>query len=174
MQLFQKALLEVPKSGEVWCEGARICLRRGDWRNAHKYLDFAILFTPQVGDISALLFFDQSDQSLFCVSIISREVDEIVLRFLFAQYGDSFVEFLRLELLEARENLVREDPSRAWRTGKMREGEGGGEVVQTAFALADLVEQANIEPIERLCVNVDPNYGAMWLRYFFPIVVGGR
>jgi hypothetical protein len=42
------ALNEVPKSGEVWCEGARICLRRGQWNDAKEYLNFAIRFTPQV------------------------------------------------------------------------------------------------------------------------------
>jgi len=60
--VFQRALREVPKSGEVWCEGARIALARRDFATARKYLDFAIQFTPQ--------------------------------------YGDSFIEFLRLELLE--------------------------------------------------------------------------
>jgi hypothetical protein len=60
--VFQRALLEVPKSGEVWCEGARIALARRDFETARKYLDFAIQFTPQ--------------------------------------YGDSFIEFMRLELLE--------------------------------------------------------------------------
>jgi uncharacterized protein HemY len=42
------ALNEVPKSGEVWCEGARICLRCGKWEDAKEYLNFAIRFTPQV------------------------------------------------------------------------------------------------------------------------------
>jgi uncharacterized protein HemY len=62
LQLFKQALQEVPKSGEVWCEGARIYLMKRDWQQARRFLDFAIHFTPQ--------------------------------------YGDSFVEYLRLELLE--------------------------------------------------------------------------
>jgi tetratricopeptide (TPR) repeat protein/type II secretory pathway pseudopilin PulG len=65
LQVFQRALLEVPKSGEVWCEGARICLNPYSpcfsLEVARNFLDFAIEFTPQ--------------------------------------YGDSFVEYLRLELL---------------------------------------------------------------------------
>ena len=49
-KVFRMALNEVPKSGEVWCEGARICLRRGQWSDAKEYLNFAVRFTPQVSD----------------------------------------------------------------------------------------------------------------------------
>lgn len=65
LRVFQQALLEVPKSGEVWCEGARICLNPFSdcfsLEAAHSFLDFAIEFTPQ--------------------------------------YGDSFIEYLRLQML---------------------------------------------------------------------------
>ncbi|KAH3765355.1 Pre-mRNA-splicing factor CLF1 [Pelomyxa schiedti] len=50
MKVFQKALREVPKSGEVWCEGARIYLSQNDFKEAKKALKFAIQFTPQYGD----------------------------------------------------------------------------------------------------------------------------
>jgi len=63
---FHQALSRVPKSGEVWCEGARIALRMKNYTDARKFLHFAIQFTPQ--------------------------------------YGDSFIEFLRLELLEKGAN----------------------------------------------------------------------
>lgn len=62
LDVFKEALQEVPKSGEVWCEGARIHLAKGEWKEARKYLDFAVHFTPQ--------------------------------------FGDSFIEFLRLEMWE--------------------------------------------------------------------------
>ncbi len=65
LKLFKQALQEVPKSGEVWCEGARIYLAKQNWVQARKFLDFAIHFTPQ--------------------------------------YGDSFIEYLRLELLQNKE-----------------------------------------------------------------------
>lgn len=64
-QVFREAVKEVPKSGEVWCEGARLCLNpcseHFNLKAAKKFLRFAINFTPQ--------------------------------------YGDSFVEYLRLKLL---------------------------------------------------------------------------
>jgi tetratricopeptide (TPR) repeat protein len=66
LAVFHRALTEVPKSGEVWCEGARIALRRGNLAEARTFLDYAIQFTPQ--------------------------------------YGDSFVEYMRLELLEHGRN----------------------------------------------------------------------
>eukprot|EP00808_Paulinella_micropora_P032341 g67634.t1 len=65
MKMFRRAIKEVPKSGEVWCEGARIRLDPTspyfNLKAAHKFLKFAIEFTPQ--------------------------------------YGDSFIEFLRLKML---------------------------------------------------------------------------
>jgi len=65
LRVFQQALLEVPKSGEVWCEGARICLNPFsgcfNLTAAQNFLEYAIEFTPQ--------------------------------------YGDSFIEYLRLQML---------------------------------------------------------------------------
>eukprot|EP00047_Mylnosiga_fluctuans_P014572 m.39636 g.39636 ORF g.39636 m.39636 type:complete len:1221 (-) comp5570_c0_seq2:480-4142(-) len=67
VRMFRRALQQVPKSGEVWCEGARGRMnplsRLFNLNVARRFLDFAIQFTPQ--------------------------------------YGDSFVEYLRLELLQA-------------------------------------------------------------------------
>ena len=67
LRVFQQALNEVPKSGEVWCEGARIFLNPHsacfNLHVARRFLNFAIEFTPQ--------------------------------------YGDSFIEYLRLQMLVA-------------------------------------------------------------------------
>jgi len=49
-RVFEEALHEVPKSGEVWCEGARLALHRGDLAKARQFLDFSLHFTPQYGD----------------------------------------------------------------------------------------------------------------------------
>ena len=54
MVVFRKSLRHVAKSGEVWCEGARIFLnptsRLFHLENAAKCLNFALFFTPQYGD----------------------------------------------------------------------------------------------------------------------------
>ena len=53
---FNQALREIPKSGEVWCEGARISMANFEENKNFKYdaaenfLNFAIQFTPQYGD----------------------------------------------------------------------------------------------------------------------------
>lgn len=52
--VFREAVTRVPKSGEVWCEGARLRMnplsRYFDLALAQRYLAFAIEFTPQYGD----------------------------------------------------------------------------------------------------------------------------
>ncbi|KAL4511782.1 hypothetical protein ABPG72_012627 [Tetrahymena utriculariae] len=53
-EFFLVALEEVPKSGEVWCEGARLCMNpfgnKYDLMKAKQFLEYAIFFTPQYGD----------------------------------------------------------------------------------------------------------------------------
>ena len=55
-ETFRIAVNEISKSGEVWCEGARLYLTQHeenpffDISMAMKFLDFAIQFTPQYGD----------------------------------------------------------------------------------------------------------------------------
>lgn len=52
--VFLQANRKIPKSGEVWCEGARLLMspvsHKFDLDKAEKYLNFAIQFTPQYGD----------------------------------------------------------------------------------------------------------------------------
>ena len=54
--MFQAAINEISKSGEVWTEGARLFMNshpENPYFNlelAIKYLNFAIHFTPQYGD----------------------------------------------------------------------------------------------------------------------------
>lgn len=49
-KIFNEALNEVPKSGEVWCEGARLALHAGLLADARRYLSFAVELTSQYGD----------------------------------------------------------------------------------------------------------------------------
>ena len=54
INMLRKAINSVPKSGEVWCEAARIALNPlteyFNLASAKKYLEFAYRFTPQHGD----------------------------------------------------------------------------------------------------------------------------
>mmetsp|Transcript_36067 Transcript_36067/g.92941 ORF Transcript_36067/g.92941 Transcript_36067/m.92941 type:complete len:774 (+) Transcript_36067:25-2346(+) len=76
METFRRAVKEVPKSGEVWCEGARVYMNPlGAFfhlGHACKCLEFAVHLTPQ--------------------------------------YGDSFLELLRLRLLLELRSRIRNNP----------------------------------------------------------------
>lgn len=54
LQAFRRAHRAVPRSGEVWCEGARICLEPTsslfNLQRARKHVDKAVKYTPQYGD----------------------------------------------------------------------------------------------------------------------------
>eukprot|EP00924_Labyrinthula_sp_SR-Ha-C_P009626 maker-scaffold_22-snap-gene-1.49-mRNA-1 protein AED:0.71 eAED:0.86 QI:0/0/0/0.2/1/1/5/0/753 len=105
--LIIEALKGVPKSGEVWCEYARLCLnplsKFFNVKDAERYLEFAFQFTPQ--------------------------------------YGDSFMEFVKLISVEI---LLSK--------GRMEKNE-----------LITLVEQSEkFTYICQKCLNSNPNYGSLW------------
>ena len=66
------ALEEVPKSGEVWCEAARVALnplaRSFDLEGAARALAFAAAFTPQFGDS----FLESTRQAILAVHLKPR------------------------------------------------------------------------------------------------------
>ena len=91
---FRRALCHVTKSGEVWCEGARIfldpCCVAFSPITASKCLNYAVFFTPQYGDSfieSIRLLMVCSDRFLAfhdcknaCVlSLLLRSLPEIAL-----------------------------------------------------------------------------------------------
>ena len=99
---FIRALNEIPKSGEVWCEGARLAMSchpnnaYTDMVKARDYLEFALQFTPQ--------------------------------------YGDSFLEMMRLEVMQI--DLSDE--------AEMKKG------------------TESLNELRQLCVHAEPNYGLLW------------
>lgn len=124
MRVFKAALREVPKSGEVWCEGARIAMRHGKWAKARTFIQFAIQFTPQ--------------------------------------YGDSFIEFIRLELLEkgplasigaVEQACVNADPNYGtlWLHCKQHPLDSTRQVLRVA--LAALLDESSGPMIDRLHVS---------------------
>eukprot|EP01129_Flabellula_baltica_P016799 TRINITY_DN9119_c0_g1_i1.p1 TRINITY_DN9119_c0_g1~~TRINITY_DN9119_c0_g1_i1.p1 ORF type:complete len:809 (+),score=179.45 TRINITY_DN9119_c0_g1_i1:70-2496(+) len=95
LEVFVKALETVPKSGEVWCEGARLAIHSGHFEKARQYLEFAVQFTPQ--------------------------------------YGDSFIEAIRLTLLltpKSKQHTV--------------------------------LNSREVRHIIRMCLNSEPTYGICW------------
>jgi tetratricopeptide (TPR) repeat protein len=116
IDVFQEALREVPKSGEVWCEGARIhmnpLLSTFSLTAAGRFLSFAIQFTPQ--------------------------------------YGDSFIEYMRLVMLLSLRKLILSRDAESLR------------ILNSSVELKSHLRKLNTIMIERKCLNADPNYGSMW------------
>lgn len=50
LKIWREKIEEVPKSGELWCEGGRIYAELREYENASKCFRTAIHFTPQYGD----------------------------------------------------------------------------------------------------------------------------
>lgn len=121
LHVFERALQRVPKSGEVWCEGARIAMnvhsKYFDLHAATQYLNFATQFTPQ--------------------------------------YGDSFIELLRLVLLSAALRVLGRNPSDLVDRTTPREGDD-------ELPLAEYLAGVDTHEVEQRCINADPNYGGMW------------
>lgn len=161
MVSFRKATQEVAKSGEVWCEGARIFLNPlGDFFDlgrANKCLEFAVHLTPQ--------------------------------------YGDSFLELLRLRFLMELQSWIQSEPLIAGISGMFVEDSKNQDEMLAVLALAlqkvsrrarselkhrrfmltvnsthqDVgLDQAEYSPhlalerLEVLCSYADPNYGFLW------------
>lgn len=112
---FSEAVQAAPKSGEVWCEGARLCMNPFgenaaffDLEQASRNLTFALRFTPQ--------------------------------------YGDSFVEQLRLQILLQLQQLVQSRADYDSFNGSRN-------------PLSLMVKPYHIV---RVCTVADPNYGDVW------------
>ncbi len=78
-----KSLLEVPKSGEVWCEGARCAMNplvrySFDLSSAQRNLNFAIQFTPQYGDT----FVEYMKLELICQTLLPRVLSLLGIPFI--------------------------------------------------------------------------------------------
>ncbi|KAK8827616.1 hypothetical protein WA577_007163 [Blastocystis sp. JDR] len=117
LQVFYTALFFVAKSGEVWCEGARIFLnpisKHFNPLNAQRCLHFAVYFTPQ--------------------------------------YGDSFIEAIRLSMITSRELLL------------------FGRSNNPCF-LSAIMSARDYTAIVNKCIYSDPNYGSCWFRAkLFPL-----
>jgi hypothetical protein len=172
--VFLRALLEVPKSGEVWCEGARcnmnpLLVNSFDLASAQRNLKFAIQFTPQYGDT----FIEYLRLEMLCQVFLPRVL---------AQLGLPFVPFVRRflcndmeadlpKLLGDYKRLQQVCPTDAPLPVPAAEAESAArrkcitdlEMMKAeVFGVVEslrLVEKGNLE---RRCLNADPNYGTAW------------
>jgi la-related protein 1 len=148
MKVLKLALKSVPKSGEVWCEGARISLNpfcpTFDLQAASRHLVFAARFTPQ--------------------------------------YGDSFLEQLRLDmigkwLVPLAEPFINDMYNTFLKTNKMDQEEAYQFITRCTKEAADAMKaQLKQKPdsiakdvvdtseLELHCCSANPNYGHLWFQ----------
>ena len=174
--LLLKALLEVPKSGEVWCEGGRCCLNplvrySFDLSVAQRNLNFALQFTPQYGDT----FLEYLKLEMLCQVLLPRVMSVMGLplvpfieRFLSADPEGDLATVLEdpraLELLsvgiEHPYTAAFTEETRSDRRDKLRQLMTG--TLEFPNLDEPLRSSVVIKSLERRCINADPNYGTDW------------
>jgi tetratricopeptide (TPR) repeat protein len=142
IEMLRKAVHAVPKSGEVWCEAARIALNPltpyFNLASAKKYLEFAYRFTPQHGDSLVEML-----RSEMLMKGPHGDFKEIRKRFLGSEgnYGLLFIFVRKLAekpLIEVFENAVREVQSDIARNKKVY----ARAIARSSFVLASIPAEA--------------------------------
>jgi tetratricopeptide (TPR) repeat protein len=158
------ALNAVPKSGEVWCEGARIHLnpfaRTFDIPSARRHLSFATKFTPQYGDgFLETLRLEILDQWLLPTS---KYVWEMTRKKLVldkdSNEQESLVKYVHAiaralcvicdDAAEIPSDSVIDKGTAKMVRGRLRPG-----FRDNTVDFSDLCQR---------CANADPNYGLLW------------
>ncbi len=156
LRVLRQALGEVPKSGEVWCEGARIHLsplsRAFDLGKAEKYLDFAIQFTPQYGDSFLELL-----RLLLVRHVVLPQARALHARLQEQGQGQGQGGGAEEEEEEEEEEGSEADTRRIALAAEAAAGPGApGRPTVASFMACDT------EELELRCSNADPNYGQLW------------
>ena len=161
VDILQKALNEVPKSGEVWCEGARIYMNPlavdiFDLCEAQRDLNFAIQFTPQYGDTFIEILRLEILSQIFLPKVLS------VLGIPFRQFVNAFLsedpESDILTVANSSKSVLFDVDSES-RIRAMIALEDFESVV--SISSSDF-ESLIIEKLVQRCLNADPNYGTLW------------
>ena len=164
-ETLRHALNAVPKSGEVWCEAARVHLnpfsRTFNLPSARRHLSFATKFTPQYGDgFLETLRLEIIDQWLVPTAKLVWEMT----RRLFdvseeAHHWGGLIKYVG-EISRAMFTICHDDY-----------GEGTGDLAITA-GLVSMVRNrlkpgfrdntVDLSELCQRCANADPNYGLLW------------
>lgn len=142
MKVLRKALQAVPKSGEVWCEAARIHLNplstSFDIKISSTYLDFATKFTPQYGDSFLEALRQQMIEAIICDSDYYQDLDKV--------YHSQ--EDLQMKIVETFSKLSLSKIVAEYSSDRVNQVVGGLDITR----------------LELRCSNADPNYGKLWFR----------
>ena len=154
MKALKQALHAVPKSGEVWCEAARIFLNplstQFDLETALQHLEFATKFTPQYGD-----------------SFIETLRLLLVHDFIFSKC-QSYIDQMKTQLekcLEEDNDTISDDRGVASFQHILASC-----IQKTAhtiksdrtMTLSNILSGLDTSTLELKCSNADPNYGKLW------------
>ena len=149
VKILKSALQAVPKSGEVWCEGARIHLNpfspTFDLNAAVRHVSFASKFTPQYGDS----FLEQLRLCLIeqcLVPIAEPFVNNI---------HTSLLEHGKMSLSDAY-SFISEQVKQAADAMKTKQNE--------SYDLAKFLHVLDTSELELSCSSADPNYGQVWFQ----------
>ena len=146
MKVLKLALQAVPKSGEVWCEGARIHLNpfspTFDLPAASRHLSYAARFTPQYGDSFLeqlrLLMIDQ-----WLIPLATPFVKSMQDAFPSSELEDAY-KFI-VEHTKETADIV-----------KIQLKEDKNSVMMDVLDTSEL---------ELRCSSADPNYGHLWFQF---------
>ena len=155
---FSQALNAVPKSGEVWCEGARIHLnpfsREFSVETAVQYLNFATKFTPQYGD--GFLETLRATVLYQWLQPLSHQLSQL-LHLQDIENDDDKIWNEKLTYIFNR--FLQKQHS----SGEDDNNELEDWIVQH-YTMESLYEQLDLKQLELRCCNADPNYGKLWFR----------
>mmetsp|Transcript_61677 Transcript_61677/g.133606 ORF Transcript_61677/g.133606 Transcript_61677/m.133606 type:complete len:731 (-) Transcript_61677:204-2396(-) len=177
MSTFRRAVREVPKSGEVWCEGARVYMnplgKHFSLHRAHKCLNFAVYLTPQYGDSFLELL-----RLRYLLEISARiRSDQLTIGLLGAPDGqlgnsaegatDAAVplpdERQRMAIAALVAQRVCVAVGAELKAGRF--GFSPGMVGDSEDAVEDASDGAprlRLSQLDMLCTYADPNYGFLW------------
>ena len=162
-QVLERALLSVPKSGEVWCEGGRIHLNpfstTFDLDRASRCLYFAAKFTPQFGDsfVESLRVEILSQWLLPIAKYIWKRTKASYLPPTGSGNLTKYIFDVSLAVAIARNKGSDEQhhlPQTQYR-----------DIVTTVrkkLRFESLRSSIDLTDIRLSCANADPNYGALW------------
>ncbi|KAL3945445.1 MAG: hypothetical protein SGBAC_000498 [Bacillariaceae sp.] len=161
------ALNAVPKSGEVWCEGARIHLnpfsRTFDPHAARRHLLFATNFTPQYGDC----FLEMLKQEIieqWLAPVATRIMESSMGQFALSPEGNGYQE---LGL------FVRDICRDTFAICGVNAGDINDDKLihiddeTAAFVRESLKASSGVIDMSQIllsCSNADPNYGSLWFQ----------
>jgi tetratricopeptide (TPR) repeat protein len=154
IEILRKAIGAVPKSGEVWCEAARIALNPltpyFNLSSAKKYLEFAYRFTPQHGDSLVEML-----RVEMLIRGLQSDLMEIRKRFLGSEgnYGLLFIFIRKLferPLIEVFDDAVRQvqgDIARNWKVYARA-------IARSSFVLSSIPAEA--EKLDQMKASESP------------------